>query len=101
MKNKIYYHRNEQKFYFKGKVFTDEDKFWEASRKWPFEKTDQQTFSEEWEHLGKEIWLNIEMLEIEMSNGALTEILGGNLIYLLDKVFRNEADKKERGKCLE
>ena len=79
------------KFFYKGKFFQNEDEFWKYANDWPFMNTDQETFYREWDHLGKEIWMNIGLRGQEISNGALNEILGENFIFLLQKFFGKDS----------
>ena len=66
----------------------DEDEFWKYVSDWPSMNTDQETFSREWDYLGKEIWMNIDLREKEISNGALSEILQEN--FLIKCLFPNK-----------
>lgn len=79
--------RSNDKFFYKGKFFQNEEEFWKFVEDWPFMNTDQQTFFREWEHLGKEIWMNIGLRGQEISNGCLNEILQENFLHLLQKFF--------------
>lgn len=79
--------RSTNRFFYKGKFFQNEDEFWKFAEDWPFMNTDQETFYREWEHLGKEIWMNIGLRGQEISNGALNEILQENFLLLLQKFF--------------
>jgi hypothetical protein len=78
---------DKNQFYFKGKYFEKEDEIWKYSKDWPFMNVDQETFFREWDQLGKDIWMNVGLRGIEMSNGALNEILKENFIHLLQKFF--------------
>lgn len=73
------------KFFYKGKFFQNEKDFWKYSQDWPFMNTDEETFFREWNDLGKEIWMNIQIRESKLLNGALNEILEENFIHLLQK----------------
>lgn len=75
------------KFFYKGKFFQNESDFWKYAKEWPFMITDQETFFKEWDHVGKDIWLNIGIRGQEISNGALNEILNANFLQLLQKIF--------------
>lgn len=87
--------RSNDKFFYKGKFFQSEAEFWKFANEWPFMKTDQETFFREWEHLGKEIWMNIGLRGQEVSNGALNEILQENFIHLLNKFIGKAESPKE------
>ena len=89
-----------ERFFYKGKFFSNKKEFWKYVDDWPFTNVNQETFFREWDHLGKYIWFNLGVREIEMSNGALNEILQENLIYLLNKFFENKKDSKDgMGEC--
>jgi hypothetical protein len=77
----------DDKFFYKGKFFQNEEEFWKFVEDWPFMNTDQETFFREWEHLGKEIWMNIGLRGQEISNACLNEILQENFLHLLQKFF--------------
>ena len=85
----------DEKFYFEGKFFNNEEEFWKSVEEWPLMKMNQETFFRKWEHLGKEIWMNIRIREIEMSNGELNKIIEENFFHLLQKFFmKNESITK-------
>lgn len=75
------------KFFYKGKFFQNEEEFWKYVEDWPFMNVDQETFFREWDHLGKDIWMNVGLRGQEISNGALNEVLQENFILLLQKFF--------------
>lgn len=77
------------KFFYKGKFFQNEEEFWKYTEDWPFMKTDQETFFREWDHLGKELWMNIGMRRNDITNGALNDVLQENFFYLLQKFLGN------------
>lgn len=78
---------NLSNFFFKGKYFENEQELLEYAKEWPFLKTNQETFIREWEKLGQDILMNINVTEIDLSNGSLNEILQDNFLHLLQKFF--------------
>lgn len=82
--------RSKDKFFYKGRFFQNENEFWEYVKDWQFMNTDQETFFSEWEHLGKEIWMNIGLRGQEISNGCLNEILQENFLLLLQKFISKD-----------
>lgn len=76
---------SDDRFFYKGKFFKNEQDFWNYTEDWPFMNTDQETFYREWDHLGKQIWLNVQIRESKLSNGALNDVLEESFIYFLQK----------------
>lgn len=81
------------KYYYRGKEYDNEEDFMKSAKEWPFKITDEQTFYEECERLAKNIWLNMEVLKIEITNEALHIILEEHFIGM----FRKLCDIKQKG----
>jgi len=76
-----------ERFHYKGKFFANEDEFWKFVKDWQFMPTDQETFFREWDDLGKQIWLNIDMSQLKLSNGRLNSIFEDNFWHLYQIFF--------------
>jgi len=74
-------------FYFKGRFFEKQEDFWEYLQEWPLKIADQESFKREWDTLGIDIWSNISILRIEISNGAVNNILQKNFLRLLEEFY--------------
>ena len=75
----------DKKFYFKGKYFDNDIKFWEYVSEWQFTDMDQESFLNEWNMLGKDVFVNCELNNIKFSNGALNNILQECFLHILNK----------------
>lgn len=64
-------------FFYKGKYFDNEKEFFDYVNEWPFKITSELDFNEMFEHLRKDIWMNLEMNQLSgtLTNGACNEII--------------------------
>jgi hypothetical protein len=76
------------KFFYRGRFFSDEKEMLKYAIEWHASYTDYETFMGLWHDLARDLWLNIQMLDLKISNGELCDILQQNLMYLLTSGFR-------------
>lgn len=57
-------------------------------------KTDEETFIREWAYLGKDIFNNIKLYEIELTNGALNKILQDEFLHLFNVLINKKKDSE-------
>lgn len=89
----LYQSEPNERFFYKGKFFNNEAEFWKYSKDWTLMHTDQETFFREWDRLGKDIWMNIEVREIPIINMELNKIFQESFLHLLHK-FISKNDKE-------
>lgn len=85
--------KEKAKFYSHGKFFDNEKDFWSYSNEWPFQITNEEEFNRMWEHLGKDLWVNLYINKIEVNNGAMNDVLQENFLHLLQKFIYEKIEK--------
>ena len=86
---------DEKEFYYKGKFFENIEELFTFAKEWPFLIADQETFESMWKDIGNEISKNIFLHGIEISNGALNEILRENCLKTFSNIVENYVKEKK------
>lgn len=84
-----------QKFFFKGQYFDNKEDFWKAVSEWTFEEMTMVSFLREWNHLGKDIWVNMEVNDCtkDLTNGVMNSLFQDFFLRVFQKYIAKSNDK--------
>lgn len=82
----------ENKFYYQGKYFTNEDDFFAYIKEFTLKQTTEEDFNRLFEMLKKDIWLNLQMRETKVINGELRSIFEDTFYFVMQKIWKRKID---------
>ena len=87
--------KEENIFYFKGQFFQTEEEFWIYVKEWPSQTVDAATFAMEWERLGKEMWMNMNIYCPDIKNGELNSMLMAAQLNTFEMILNKHKKEKD------
>lgn len=86
---------SENKFYYQGKYFTNQEEFWAYVKEFTFRNVREEDFNSLFEGVKKDIWMNMKLRNIRMSNGELRTILEEMFLFAMKKIWKMEDEQAQ------
>lgn len=76
------------RFYYQDKFFNSQEEFWAYVKEFGLRQTTEEDFDSLFAMIKKDVWVNISLREIRLSNFELRGILEETFLFILDKLFK-------------
>jgi len=87
----------ENKFYFQGKYFENQEDFWEYVNKWPKEKLDLDTAKRLFMGLQKDVCMNLLLFEEHnFTNAEFSKMMHETFLSIIEKIFKSRYKKNDK-----
>lgn len=89
-----YLKKEEDIFYYHGKYFKTEPEFWAYVNEFKVRQTTEEDFNSLFDMLKKDIWENIRIREIKITNAQVDSIISEVFLLSLQRIFDVHKGKK-------
>lgn len=77
-----------QKFFYMGKFFDNEEDFWKYVNDFSSKYTDEEDFNALFDMIKKDVWCNLNIYGIEITNSDLRQILSDSFYLIINKIIK-------------
>ncbi len=82
------------KFYFEGKSFEDEDEFWNYSNEWRSLPLKIETAEKKMDLLKKDIIFNLFMTDTNLTNNDFSNVLVSTFEFMIREIHAKQAERQ-------